>query len=141
MSIENAWNKVTKSDLLIFVAKRKVTFNPVNGKFPKIWKEGESVKTRMRLFGLIPFGGIHTLYFEKINSVNHIIQTKENDDFAKVWNHKISLNKHNDTSIIYKDEIIIYAGLLTRFIAVWAKSFYIYRQKSWLITAVNDYKF
>ena len=136
--MKNAWNNVTKSDLLIFVAKRKVTFNPVNGKFHKIWKEGESVKTRMRLFGLIPYGGIHTLYFEKINSVNHIIQTKENDDFAKVCNHKISLKKHNDTSIIYKDEIIICAGPLTRFIAVWAKSFYLHRQKRRLITVAND---
>ena len=138
MSIENAWDNVTKSDLLVFLAKGKVTFNPVNGRFPVIWKEGEFVKTRMMLFGLIPFGGIHTLYFKKIDPLNHIIQTEENDDASKVWNHKISLGKLDKNFIIYEDEVIIYGGILTSVITAWAKSFYIHRQKRWLLVAANN---
>lgn len=140
MSIESAWANVKTSNLLVSVTKGKVTFKPVGGSFPSIWKEGESVQTRMMLFGILPFGGIHTLYFEKIDAVNHNIQTRENDDAAKVWNHKISLSKVDDKTICYKDEVIIYAGILTAFITEWAKSFYKYRQRRWLLVATNNLK-
>lgn len=141
IGIDKGWSNVTTSELLVFVAKGKVTFKPVEGRFPSIWKEGQSVETRMLLFGILPFGGIHTLYFEKIDAVNHIIQTKENDDAAKVWNHTISLNKVDENTIVYKDEVIIYGGLLTVFITAWAKSFYIHRQKRWLLVPSNNLKF
>lgn len=141
IGIDKAWSHVTTSKLLVYVAKGKVTFQPVGDSFPSIWKQGESVQTRMLLFGIIPFGGIHNLFFEKIDAVNHILQTTENDDAAKVWNHNISLIKVDEHTISYKDEVIIYGGILTPFISAWAKSFYKHRQKRWLLVAANNLKF
>lgn len=123
IDLETAWEKVKTSALLEFVAKGMVIFRPQNGLFPTIWKEGDIVKTRSLLFGFIPFGGIHTLYFEKIDNENKILQTQEYDDVAKVWNHTIIMKEIDTDIILYIDEIIIYGGFLTFFYNFMGKIF------------------
>lgn len=135
ININTAWAKVQTSGLLEFVAKGMLKFKPLEGKFPEIWKEGSSVKTAMYAYCIIPMGGVHTLYMEKIDGANKVIQSKEWDSFARVWNHKISMKKTGDTSIHYEDEIIIYGGFWTGLISLWAKSFYKHRQKRWQLVA------
>jgi hypothetical protein len=92
----------------------------------------------MYLYGVMPFGGIHTLIFEKIDHKNKVIISKEWDACVKVWNHKISMKKNGDSSIHYEDEIIIYGGLLTRIVSLWARSFYEHRQKRWQWVAQDN---
>lgn len=138
ITVETAWSKLITSELLEFIVKGKLKFLPLNGKFPKIWEQGRIVKTKMLLYGCIPFGGIHTLKFERIDKLNKIIKTKEKDAFAKIWNHKISLKPTEDNATYYKDEIIIYGGIFTRLILFWAKSFYKHRQKRWLLVGLKS---
>lgn len=138
---DTAWEKLQKSALLEFVCKPKVIFKPIGGQFPNTWKELDTVSTKMLIFGFIPFGGTHFLYFEKIDAVNKILQTKEWDNAAKIWNHKISLKTLTNNSICYKDEIVIYGGILTGIITTWAKSFYKYRQKRWQIIVKKNIQF
>ena len=138
IDIDTAWSKVQTSALLEFVADGKVRFNPTGGHFPDIWKEGDTVSTKMLVYGFVPFGGLHSLYFEKIDTENKILQSREWDNSSKVWNHKISLKKLTDKTIIYEDEIVIYGGILTGFITSWAKSFYKHRQKRWQLVATNS---
>lgn len=137
IDIDTAWNKVQTSALLNFVSDGKVKFKPSGGHFPPIWIQGETVATRMFIYGFIPFGGLHSLYFVRIDMENKVLQTREWDKSAKVWNHKISLNKLTNRSIKYEDEIVIYGGILTDFITSWAKSFYIHRQKRWQLITAN----
>jgi hypothetical protein len=137
IDIDTAWRKVQTSALLNFVTQGKVKFKPSGGQFPEIWKEGETVSTKMFVYGFVPFGGLHSLYFEKIDKASKTLQTKEWDDSAKVWNHKITFAKLTDTTIMYEDEIIIYGGFLTGFITWWAKSFYKHRQKRWKLVATQ----
>lgn len=138
MDIDTAWSKVQTSALLNFVVDGKIKFKPTGGQFPVVWKEGETVSTRMFIYGIIPFGGLHLLYFEKIDHQNKILQTKEWDNSAKVWNHLISLKKLTNSTTLYEDEVIIYSGFLTGFITMWAKTFYKYRQKRWLLLAQDQ---
>ena len=135
INIEDAWQIVQTSKLLQFISYSKIKFKPIGGSFPILWKQGDTVSTKMLLFGFVPFGGIHSLYFEKIDNQNKVLQTREKDDSAKVWDHKISLIKLDEKKIIYQDLIIIYGGTLTFFITIWAKSFYKHRQKRWQIVA------
>jgi hypothetical protein len=137
IDIDTAWRTVQTSSLLNFVTSGKVRFKPTSGHFPKVWKEGNTVTTKMFVYGFFPFGGLHSLYFEKIDDENKILQTREWDNSAKVWNHKIALKKRTDNTIMYEDEIIIYGGLLTGFITWWAKSFYKHRQKRWKLVATQ----
>ncbi len=141
INIEKAWEKLQTSALLEFVTKGKVTFKPIDGHFPITWSQSDTVSTKMFIYGIIPFGGTHTLYFEKVDSINKILQTKEWDNAAKIWNHTISLKQLNDNAINYTDEIVIYGGFLTAIIVAWAKSFYIHRQKRWHLIAKNNIQF
>ncbi len=135
IALETAWENVTTSALLEFVAKGKIRFVPIAGEFPERWEEGSTVTTKMIAYGFIPFGGLHTLHFERIDHINKVMQTKERDNFTKVWNHKISMKPIGPNTIYYEDEIVIYGGILTGFISWWAKSFYWHRQKRWQLIA------
>lgn len=136
-----AWRIVQESALFEFVCKPIIKFKPLEGKFPHSWKEQETVFTKMLLYGFVPFGGNHSLYFEKIDSSNKVLQTKEQDDALKVWNHTITINIFTSNSIYYKDEIIIYGGLFTCLITLWAKSFYKHRQKRWQLVITSNFQF
>jgi hypothetical protein len=138
VDIGSAWEKVQTSALLGFVAKGVLSFMPTAEPIPETWKEGITVSVNMKIYGFIPFGGIHHIYFEKIDHTNRILQTKEWDYFSAVWNHKISLQKINENSIYYEDEVIIYSGILTCLISWWAKLFYKYRQTRWLLIAKDS---
>ena len=135
MSIDSAWNNVKTSDLLIFVTKGFAKMKPTGGAFPKHWVANDTASTRTRVFGFIPFGGMRHLYFETISDEEYVIQTREWDKGAKVWDHKIQLVPTEQNATIYTDEIVIYGGQLTSIITAFAKRFYQYRQNRWQIVA------
>ncbi len=82
INIELAWAKVQTPELLEFITKGKLKFKPLNSSFSLFCEEGKTLGIRMLAYGFIPFGGIHTLYFDKVDSDNHILQTKEKDSMA-----------------------------------------------------------
>ena len=138
MPIDSAWNNVKTSDLLIFVTKGFAKMKPTGGAFPKHWIEHDTASTRTRVFGFIPFGGMRHLYFETISDEDYIIQTREWDNGAKVWDHKIQLAPTENNATFYIDEIVIYGGKLTGLITAFAKRFYQHRQKRWQIVAKDN---
>jgi len=141
IGIDNAWDNVKTPALLEFVAKGMIKFKSVNGDFPKQWEVGQTYGFKTLVFGIIPFGGIHYLFVEKIDDGNYILSTKEWDSGAKVWNHDITMRKLGDDKIYYEDSITIYGGMITGLITSFAKRFYKYRQKRWQIVAQENLKF
>jgi hypothetical protein len=140
MEINKVWANVKTTSLLQFVALGMITFKPV-GEFPKQWEVGQTYRVKMRIFGLIPFGGIHYLLVEKIDDAHFSIATKEWDQGAKVWNHDIILKDLGGGKTYYEDSIAIYAGILTGLITAFAKRFYKHRQKRWQIVAKENLNF
>lgn len=141
MEIEDAWENVKTPALLEFVAKGMIKFKSVNGDFPKQWEVGKTYGAKMRVFGFIPFGGIHYLFIEKMDDANFNISTREWDKSAKVWNHDVVMRDLGNGSIYYEDAITIYGGMMTGFITSFAKIFYKHRQKRWQIVASNKLQF
>lgn len=135
MPVDSAWNQARTSALLEFVTRGKMRFKPAGGAFPEIWRAGDTVTTRMRVYGFIPFGGLHTLHFDKIDDDAKVIETKEWNRDVKVWNHRIVLKKIDEDRTCYEDEIIIYAGVLTGLVTAFAKGFYKHRQRRWQLVA------
>ena len=135
IDITKAWNEIQKSSLLEFVCKGKVRFKPIDTKFPKLWKKDMLIKAKMLIYGFIPFGGIHTFNFKTIDAENFTVLTNEKNSIVKIWNHGIFMEQIDENRIKYTDEIELYAGILTGFIANWAESFYKHRQKRWIIIA------
>jgi hypothetical protein len=141
IGIDTAWENVKTPALLEFVAKGMIKFKSVNGGFPKQWEVGQIYGFNSRVFGIIPFGGIHYLFVEKIDDSNYMLSTKEWDSGVKVWNHLITIRKLDDGKIYYEDSITIYAGIMTGFITSFAKRFYKHRQKRWQIVAKENLNF
>lgn len=141
IGIDTAWENVKTPALLEFVAKGMIKFKSVNGGFPKQWEVGQIYGFESRVFGIIPFGGIHYLFVEKIDDSNYMLSTKEWDSGVKVWNHLITIRKLDDGKIYYEDSITIYAGIMTGFITSFAKRFYKHRQKRWQILAKENLNF
>ena len=139
--IETAWQNVKTPALLQFVAKGMIKFKPVGGPFPKQWEVGKTYGAKMRVFGFIPFGGIHYLSIEKMDDADFKISTKEWDKGAKVWNHDVKMRYLGNGTIYYEDAITIYGGMMTGFITSFAKRFYKHRQKRWQIVAKNKLVF
>jgi hypothetical protein len=141
IGIDTAWENVKTPALLEFVAKGMIKFKSVNGGFPKQWEVGQIYGFESRVFGIIPFGGIHYLFVEKIDDSNYMLSTKEWDSGVKVWNHLVTIRKLDDGKIYYEDSITIYAGIMTGFITSFAKRFYKHRQKRWQIVAKENLNF
>lgn len=130
-----AWTNVKTPALLQFVAKGMIRFKAEGAPFPRQWQQGQTYGARMRIFGFIPFGGVHHLYIEEIDDRQYVISTREWDRQAKVWNHRVSMQALSTEKISYEDEIIIYGGWMTPFITAFAKKFYKHRQRRWQIVA------
>lgn len=141
MNTKSIWNNVKKPELLQFVAKGMIRFNSIDGKFPGEWQVGQTYKAKMRVFGFIPFGGTHYLFVEKMDKENHLISTREWDKIAKVWNHDVIMKNLDNDKTYYEDSIIIYGGMITGLITLFAKRFYLHRQKRWQIVARENLKF
>ena len=141
IGIDTAWDNVKTPALLEFVAKGMIKFKSVNGDFPKQWEVGKTYGAKMRVFGFIPFGGVHYLSINKIENENYTISTNEWDKGAKVWNHDVVMRDLGNGRIYYEDAITIYGGMMTGFITSFAKRFYKHRQKRWQIVAQENLKF
>jgi hypothetical protein len=141
MGIDTAWDNVKTPALLQFVAKGMMKFKSVGGPLPKQWEVRKTYGVKTRVFGIIPFGGIHYLYIEKIDDDSYMLSTKEWDSGAKVWNHHIMMRDLGEGKIYYEDSITIYGGKMTRFITSFAKKFYQHRQKRWQIVAEKNLNF
>jgi hypothetical protein len=131
LSVDSAWAWVQTPALLEHVARGRVRFLPENETFPLRWFAGDSVGTRMRLYGFLPIGGVHWLYIETVDQARRRIETREWDRTVQVWNHTITLEPLGPKQTLYTDEIVLYARWRTGLIAWWAKGFYRHRQKRW----------
>jgi hypothetical protein len=95
------------------------------------WREGETLRFRLRIFGFIPLG-IHSIRAEEMNRDTFIIRSREGNRFVPIWNHTITLKPAGPNSAEYTDKIELDAGLLTGIVSIWSTAFYRHRQKKWI---------
>lgn len=141
IDLERAWANVQTPALLQYVAKGMISFAPLEGSLPKVWKLGETYAVKMRIGGILPIGGVHYLNLVKVDDATYSLSTKEWDKSAKIWNHDVCLTAKNEQQIIYEDAIVIYAGWLTPLVVQFAKRFYIHRQQRWKSFAQSELDF
>lgn len=141
MPVDSGWRNVQSPALLQFVAKGMISFKPDSVSLPHRWEQGETYGVRMRILGLLPFGGVHYLLIEKIDASTYRISTREWDRSVSVWNHDVSLTPLPAGGFEYTDAILIYAGWKTAGVTAFAKSFYKHRQKRWQLVASQNLRF
>ncbi len=129
---EVIWNRLLDIGTLQHIANPMMTFKPILQKSDEgAWTEGGAYVFKIRLFGLIPIGGCHTIAVKGIVRKHYVLQTHEYNRTVTVWDHRIALKPMSNGNTHYSDIVEIYAGWLTPVVAVWSKVFYRHRQKKW----------
>lgn len=128
---ERVWDKVQESALLLEVTWPLVRIVPVGTTaFPERWAEGETMRCKMYLLGVLPLG-THTIRMERIDQAACEIQSRESDPVVRKWDHLIRVRDTGDGKARYSDEIEIKAGWLTGLVWLFAQGFYRHRQRRW----------
>ncbi|CDZ75627.1 hypothetical protein ING2D1G_1490 [Peptoniphilus sp. ING2-D1G] len=130
------FTKLLDINTLKYIAKPMMSFEAVKD-FNSFtddnfsWAEGKIYKFQLKIFGIIPLG-VHTIKVIDFNRENYKIYTHEGNPLVPVWNHRIILKEVDSNTILYTDEVELYAGWKTCFIYLWSKIFYAHRQRRWL---------
>jgi hypothetical protein len=86
------------------------------------WREGESDRGVLLLFGVIPVS-VHRITAESIDPDARVLQSDESGGLIRSWRHRITVAPIDERSSRYEDLIEIDAGIVTPFIAI--------RQRRW----------
>jgi hypothetical protein len=127
-SADLVWQTVKKSSTLVFITRGLLGFTTDN--FPTQWRTGETIKTRLWLYNIIP-AWRHVLYFVRVDDEKREILTNESGGLIKVWNHQIRVAPESEKNCLYTDEIQIKAEVFTILVWLFAHFFYRYRQFRW----------
>lgn len=129
-SSEKIWNKILNIETLTHICKPMATFKPLSKKQNLKWETDKEYIFKLFIYGFIPFGN-HKIVLEKLDRNDKVIVSKEHNGIVKIWNHKITMENEENNTIKYTDEVEIYAGAFTLFVAAWGRLFYKHRQKKW----------
>lgn len=127
---ERVWDLLMRIQTLQYIAAPYIAFTPVERSKALIWKEGETTKFRLYLFGVVPLG-IHTVYIRHLDRATYRIDTQEHSSAIRIWNHSISIVPMEEGSARYTDEVTIGAGFMTGIVSVWSTLFFRHRQRKW----------
>ena len=128
-SSEKIWNKLLDVETLIYICEPLATFKTKEKNLIK-WELNKEYVFKLFIYRFIPFGN-HKIILEKIDENSKIIISKEHNSIVKIWNHKIRMEDKGENCIKYTDEVELYAGVFTSFVAIWGIIFYKHRQKKW----------
>jgi len=127
---DEIWIRLTRIDTLQYIAAPYASFIPEVPSKEMIWREGETARFRLRIFGFLPMG-IHTIQVRFFDHATYNVSTSEKNNIVPIWNHRIEIVPEGKNSARYTDEVEIGAGWLTNVVYLWSKLFYRHRQRRW----------
>lgn len=129
-SPDRVWHYVQRSALLDHIAAPMIRFKPRDGAFPEQWADGHYT-AMMLLSGILPLGqqtiGIE---FPPPKGETLILRDNGYGSLIKRWDHWIFVEPEGGGTR-YTDRVDIEAGILTPFVALFARLFYGHRQRRW----------
>ena len=126
------WDILMRPKTLQYVAFPLLVFRPVDpAAFAEEWADGDHL-VRMRFLGIIPIGKqvIAITRAPADESGERRLRDNGHSALVKRWDHWIILTPDGDGTL-YRDDVTIEAGLLTPFVALFARVFYWHRQRRW----------
>ncbi|GER61027.1 hypothetical protein ULMA_31350 [Patiriisocius marinus] len=128
-SAKQIWDAYQNFDFMNKISKPKGKLKPKKGyQVPEKWIKSKIDSFNLTVLGFVPIGS-HFIRWEKIDEENFVIQTREKGGFVSVWDNRIEIKPTSDSTCVYRDELVLRAGILTGFTTTWAKDFYKYRHK------------
>jgi hypothetical protein len=124
------------SSLLIYVAAPLVKFIPCGDtQLPELWENG-TYWVVLRLFGFIPLGKQAVVISYPDNPKGFSIRDNGHSMLINRWDHRMTLEP-SGVGTLYRDHVIIEAGVFTIFIWAFAQLFYRHRQRRWRKLVAN----
>ena len=138
---ETIWDHVTRSALLHYVAAGEISFKPDDrAGFPERWVDGV-YKTWMLWKGLMPIGW-QIIRIER-QAPRGALQSLRDNGYGPLiarWDHMIEVSPEN-AGVRYVDRITIDAGAMTPLVTLFARRFYLHRQKRWRRLVANAFDY
>jgi ligand-binding SRPBCC domain-containing protein len=123
------WAAVQRPSSFLAVTRHLLSVPALRGR-TEPWREGETVRSWIFLFGVIPFS-YHHLTVASIDDGRRILRSDERGGPIRFWRHDIEVRPVSPTRCRYEDRIEIDAGALTALVAAYAHVFYRLRQRRW----------
>jgi hypothetical protein len=128
-SASAAIEQVNSPALLLYIAKPLVTFTAIEPtQLPHKWTDGK-YWVSMRLFGVIPLGR-QAVVISHPKANTFMLRDNGYSALIERWDHTITIAPAVGGAL-YRDQVIIQAGVLTLFVWLFAQLFYRHRQRRW----------
>lgn len=129
--VDTMWTELQRSRTLRRISAPVLTFAPLEGHdLPERWEIGVRYPLRLTAFGMVPLGN-HVIEIVRIDRAEGLIESREQGQLARTWNHRILLRQVGPGTVDYTDEVEIEAGPLTPAVWAFAHGFYRHRQRNW----------
>ena len=126
-SIEKMWDKIFDIQMLEYLSKPMVYFTLIKDEPLKNWEINKEYVFKVFIKWFIPIKE-HKVVFEKINENDKVIIIKEQNNIVRILNHKMIMVKKAEKVTSGIEEVEIYAGIFTLFVAIWIRKFYTHRR-------------
>ena len=123
---------------MLYITSPIIRFVPVEGSFPARW-EGRDYQAQIYAFGILPLGQ-QTIGIEYPPAEGDCRMLRDNGrgQLIKRWDHWLLVEPENGGTH-YTDRVDIEAGILTPFIALYARMFFAHRQRRWRKLIKNNF--
>ena len=137
---EEAVEQVKTPRLLEYVAAPLASFVPVDReKFPPTCEEG-TYTVKLRLGGLVPLGEQNIVISFPETDRGFSLRDNGYSSLIRRWDHTITILP-TAAGVLYRDTVVISAGLLTPMVWLFAYVFFRHRQRRWQRLAASGFAY
>jgi len=131
---------VKTSRLLMYVASPIIKFIPFGAaQLPEVWGKG-TYWVVLRLFGFLPLGKQAVVISYPDIPEGFSIRDNGHSMLIRKWDHRITVER-SGVGALYRDHVVIEAGVFTIFVWAFAQLFYRHRQRRWRKLVANGFSF
>ena len=124
------WKLLLLKDSFLYFTGGLMSYTDTDQWPKRLFTEGKSLKTRVKVFGLAP-SSAHHVQVVRVDEARGEIETNESGGLVRVWNHRMRVEPVSETTCRYTDRIELEAGILTPLVWLFAVLLYRYRQRRW----------
>jgi hypothetical protein len=133
---DDAWNAITRPDVFRAVSSPllKMTSLEPDG-FPQNWLGDGPHRIKISMFGIIPMGTqtIDVRFTSRPGGVRMMIDAGETLSgpltVTRDWDHRMAISAAGSQKTLYRDRLVVKAGLLTPFVWFGMWTFWQYRAR------------
>lgn len=130
-SADDVWALLLRRDTFLYLIRGWLDVADTNTWPETFFTPGATYKMRIRLFGWGPVFS-HKVCVTRVDANAKVIEIEESGGLVTAWNHRMQVDALSCNRSHYTDYVRLNAGLLTPVVWLFARWFYVARQRRWL---------